>query len=273
MVPGAAAVELPPRYRLLNILKETDTTAVYQVWDAVDDREEALKILRSELSGTQQILQFRSEVATLAGLNHPNVVRIFDFGLLQKRFPYFSMEYVEGKRLPEIFDGSDWDGLIGVALQAAIGLQHIHQRGIIHFDLKPSNLLVDAEGKLKITDFGVAAEASDLFDRRIRGTFHYMAPEVLRQEEVDARAANLWSEYVHKVGSAAERYGRTVPPASIPRQRTDRDAGDYLDVMQRDKKARGGQIRFVLNRGIGASDLFTVDDLATLLPELLDAAD
>ncbi|MDX1583632.1 MAG: protein kinase, partial [Thermoanaerobaculia bacterium] len=173
---------------MLNVLKESESTAVYHVWDAVDDRAEALKILRSELSGTQQILQFRSEVATLAGLNHPNVVRIFDFGLVQKRYPYFSMEYVEGKRITEVFDGSNWDHLLGVVLQAAVGLQHIHHSGIIHFDLKPSNLLVDLDGRLKITDFGVAAEASEMFDRKIRGTFHYMAPEVLRQDEVDARA-------------------------------------------------------------------------------------
>ena len=191
MSPAAVtnpAVELPPRYRLLHILKESETTAVYHVWDAVDDRAEAVKILRSELSGTQQILQFRAEVATLAGLNHPNVVRVFDYGLIQNRLPYFSMEYVDGRRITEVFDGTNWDVLLDVALQAAVGLQHVHQRGIIHFDLKPSNLLVDGEGRLKITDFGVAAEASDLFDRRIRGTFHYMAPEVIRQDEVDPRA-------------------------------------------------------------------------------------
>jgi Nif-specific regulatory protein len=183
-----SSVALPPRYRLIEILKETETTAVYHVWDAVDDREEALKILRSELSGTQQILQFRSEVSTLAGIHHPNIVRIYDFSLLQDRFPCFSMEYVRGRRINEVFDGSNWSELLGVLIQAAIGLQHIHHRGIIHFDLKPSNLLVDDQRRLKITDFGVAAEASTLFERKIRGTFHYMAPEVLRQEEVDPRA-------------------------------------------------------------------------------------
>ncbi|MBW3670348.1 MAG: tetratricopeptide repeat protein, partial [Acidobacteria bacterium] len=187
-VVAVPAVELPPRFRLLEILKESETTAVYHVWDAVDDRREALKVLRSELSGTQQTLQFRAEVATLAGLNHPNVVRVYDYGLLEDRLPYFSMEFVDGKQINEIFDGANWDVLLDVALQAAVGLQHIHQRGIIHFDLKPSNLLVDGTGRLKITDFGVAAEASGLFDRRIRGTFHYMAPEVLRQDVVDARA-------------------------------------------------------------------------------------
>ena len=191
MSPAAVtrpAVELPPRYRLLDILKESETTAVYHVWDAVDDRAEALKILLSELSGTQQILQFQSEVSTLSGLNHPNVVRVYDYGLLQNRLPYFSMEYIDGRRITEIFDGTNWKVLLDVALQTAVGLQHVHHRGIIHFDVKPSNLLVDAQGRLKITDFGVAAEASDLFDRRIRGTFHYMAPEVIRQEKVDARA-------------------------------------------------------------------------------------
>jgi Nif-specific regulatory protein len=188
LVLETPSIELPPRYRLIEILKETESTAVYHVWDAVDDREEALKILRSELSGTQQILQFRSEVSTLAGINHPNVVRIYDFSLLHERFPSFSMEFVRGRRISEVFDGSNWSELLGVVFQVALGLQHIHHHGIIHFDIKPSNLLVDDGRRLKITDFGVAAQASTLFERKIRGTFHYMAPEVLRQEEVDPRA-------------------------------------------------------------------------------------
>src|SRR4051812_38102648 len=106
-----AALPLPPRYQLLSILKETPSTSVYRVFDAADRREETIKILCREIVDPQQLVRFKSEFATLAALDHPNVVKVFDFGLLEDRLPYFTMEFFPGRKISEFFDGHDWDAL------------------------------------------------------------------------------------------------------------------------------------------------------------------
>ncbi len=181
-------LQLPPRYQIRAALKETNATCVYRVFDVADKRDEAIKILRHELSEPQQLLHFKTEFATLASLQHASIIKVFDFGLLHDRFPYFTMEYFAGKKISEFFDGNNWDALYDVILQIASGLHHIHHLGIIHLDLKPSNILVSDEGEAKIMDFGVAMESHQVLDRRIRGTLQYMAPEILRQDRVASRA-------------------------------------------------------------------------------------
>ncbi|HKS22355.1 MAG TPA: sigma 54-interacting transcriptional regulator [Thermoanaerobaculia bacterium] len=184
----APELQLPPRFQIRTVLKETPAVAVYRVFDVSDKRDETIKILRHELSEPQQLLRFKAEFATLAGLEHPSIVKVFDFGLLDDGFPYFTMEYFAGRKISEFFDGQNWDALYDVILQIASGLHHIHHLGIIHLDLKPSNILVSDHGQAKIMDFGVAVESHQVLDRQIRGTLHYMAPEVLRQDRVDSRA-------------------------------------------------------------------------------------
>src|SRR5437870_1092555 len=184
----APELQLPPRFQIRAVLKETSAVAVYRVFDVSDKRDETIKILRHELSEPQQLLRFKAEFATLAGLEHPSIVKIFDFGLIDDRFPYFTMEFFAGKKISEFFDGQNWDALYDVILQIASALHHIHHLGIIHLDLKPSNILVTDSGQAKIMDFGVAVESHQVLDRQIRGTLHYMAPEVLRQDRVDSRA-------------------------------------------------------------------------------------
>jgi Nif-specific regulatory protein len=186
--PIAPEVHLPARYQIRAVLKETPATAVYRVFDCSDKRDEAIKILRHEVHERQQLLQFKSEFSTLVSLEHPSIVRVFDFGLLHDRFPYFTMEYFAGKRISEFFDGKNWDALYDVILQIASGLHHIHHLGIVHLDLKPSNILVNEAGRAKIMDFGVAIQSHQVLDRQIRGTLQYMAPEMLRQDRVDSRA-------------------------------------------------------------------------------------
>ena len=184
----APQISLPIRYQLQAILKESPSTCVYRVFDVADKRDEAMKILRQEFSGQQELLQFKTEFTTLASLNHANIVKVYDFGLLDDRFPYFTMEYFAGRKLSDFFNGQNWEALYDLLLQIASALHHIHSLGIVHLDLKPSNILVDDAGRVKIMDFGVAAESRQIFDRRIRGTLHYMAPEVLRQDRIDGRA-------------------------------------------------------------------------------------
>jgi Nif-specific regulatory protein len=181
-------LQLPPRYQILSILKENPATAVYRVFDKSDQRDEAIKILRHELSDPQQLLRFKTEFSTLASLEHPNIIKVYDYGLLHDSFPYFTMEFFAGKRISEFFDGKNWDGLFDVIVQIASALHYIHRNGIIHLDLKPTNIIVSDAGQAKLMDFGLAIESRKVLDRQIRGTLQYMAPEVLRQDRVDERA-------------------------------------------------------------------------------------
>ena len=218
-----AELELPPRYQVRAVLKETPSTCVYRVFDVSDQRDEAIKILRHELSDPQQLLRFKTEFSTLASLDHESIVKVFDYGLLPNGFPYFTMEYFAGRKISEYFDGHSWSGLYDVILQIASALHHIHHLGIIHLDLKPSNILVDERGNTKIMDFGVAIESRQVLDRQIRGSLHYMPPEVLKQDRVDSRADlyALGMTLYETVTGALPGYGR--PSIEVIRMHLDED--------------------------------------------------
>jgi Nif-specific regulatory protein len=216
-------LQLPPRYQVRAILKETPATCVYRVFDVADKRDEAIKILRHALSEPQQILRFKTEFSTLASLDHESIVRVHEYGLLHDRFPYFTMEFFAGKRISDYFDGHSWDALYDVILQIASALHHIHHLGIIHLDLKPSNILVDEAGRAKIMDFGVAVESRQVLDRQIRGSLHYMPPEVLKQDRVDSRADlySLGMTLYETVTGALPGYGK--PSIEVIRMHLDEE--------------------------------------------------
>ncbi|HYI09596.1 MAG TPA: sigma 54-interacting transcriptional regulator [Thermoanaerobaculia bacterium] len=205
------------------MLKQTAETSVFRVFDVPDRRDEAIKILCHEVTDPQQLLRFKTEFATLASLEHASVIKVYDFGVLQDRYPYFTMEFFAGKRITEFFDGQNWDALFDVILQIASGLHHIHHLGIVHLDLKPSNILVSEDGKAKIMDFGLAIESRRVFDRKIRGTLQYMAPEVLRQDRVDSRADlyALGMTLYETVTGALPGYGR--PSIEVIRMHLDEE--------------------------------------------------
>jgi Nif-specific regulatory protein len=221
--PFSSALQLPARYQVRAILKETAATCVYRVFDIADQQDEAIKILRHELSEAQQLLRFKTEFSTLASLEHESIIKVREFGLLHDRFPYFTMEYFAGKKISEYFDGHSWRALYDVILQIASGLHHIHHLGIIHLDLKPSNILVDEHGKAKIMDFGVAVESRQVLDRQIRGSLHYMPPEVLKQDRVDSRADlySLGMTLYETVTGALPGYGR--PTIEVIRMHLDEE--------------------------------------------------
>ncbi|HET8797334.1 MAG TPA: hypothetical protein VFO89_06595, partial [Thermoanaerobaculia bacterium] len=83
---------LPPRYQKRATLKETPETCVYRVFDVLDGRDEAIKILRHEIGDAQQLVRFKTEFSTLASLEHSSVIKVYDFGVLNDRYPYFTME-------------------------------------------------------------------------------------------------------------------------------------------------------------------------------------
>ncbi|HXH37151.1 MAG TPA: serine/threonine-protein kinase, partial [Thermoanaerobaculia bacterium] len=219
----APALQLPPRYQVRAILKETPATCVYRVFDVADHCDEAIKILRHELSEPQQLLRFKTEFSTLASLEHESIIKVREYGLLQEGFPYFTMEYFAGRKISEYFDGHSWPAIYDVILQIASALHHIHHLGIIHLDLKPSNILVDEGGKAKIMDFGVAVESRQVLDRQIRGSLPYMPPEVLKQDRVDSRADlySLGMTLYETVTGALPGYGR--PSIEVIRMHLDEE--------------------------------------------------
>src|SRR5207302_8841662 len=125
--------------------------------------------------------------------------------------------------ISEYFDGHSWAALYDVILQIASALHHIHHLGIIHLDLKPSNILVDERGNAKIMDFGVAIESRQVLDRQIRGSLHYMPPEVLKQDRVDSRADlyALGMTLYETVTGALPGYGK--PSIEVIRMHLDED--------------------------------------------------
>jgi len=205
------------------VLKKTPETCVYRVFDVPDKRDEALKILCHEIADPRQLLRFKTEFATLASIDHAAIIKVFDFGILGDRYPYFTMEFFAGKKISEFFDGQNWECLYDVIIQIASGLHHIHHLGIVHLDLKPSNILVEDCGKAKIMDFGLAIESRQVLDRQIRGTLQYMAPEVLRQDRVDSRADlyALGMTLYETVTGALPGYGR--PTIEVIRMHLDEE--------------------------------------------------
>jgi Nif-specific regulatory protein len=156
-----------------------------------DSKPMALKVALAP-SDAEDLVRFRHEVRLLSEARHPNVLEVYDFGVLPGGFPFLTMELLTGGGLVERFRSGNWEEAYDLAIQAAAGLAHIHRQGVVHMDVKPQNLgLVGGSGGapvLKILDFGLAQATLGPLDRRIRGTLAYTAPEVLLQDRYDHRA-------------------------------------------------------------------------------------
>ncbi|MDO3383782.1 serine/threonine protein kinase [Gilvimarinus algae] len=168
---------------------------VYRGYEPSLNRYVAIKVLAPHLADDVSLVgRFSREAKSVAALNHPNVVHIYYTGE-HEGLPYFVMECIEGETLADLVraQGSLTPrAAAGFLLQAAQGLAAAHDRGIIHRDVKPSNLMVDAAGTLKITDFGIAL-ARDIGDKltttgQFVGTTGYVSPEVFQGRTVDSRS-------------------------------------------------------------------------------------
>jgi serine/threonine protein kinase len=182
------------RYRLEEVLGHGGMALVYRAWDDELERPVAVKLLADNLARDEQLRRrFLREARTAARLAHPNIVEIYDSGELDGRL-YIVMEYVEGKTLAEILRGQGPlppAEATQLALQLCAGLDHAHERGIVHRDIKPQNLLVQEDDILKIADFGIAKPdgATTLTEAGgIIGTAAYLAPEQLSGEVVTPAA-------------------------------------------------------------------------------------
>ena len=164
--------------------------------DEVLDRPVAVKILKTEFGGTDIGTRFRREGRTAAGLSHPNIVQVYDAGEDEfegRNVSYIVMEFVPGGDLKRLIDenGPLSDDEISVLDGAAMGLAHAHERGIVHRDVKPHNILLDERGRPKITDFGIARALDATVATRTGsylGTALYSSPEQLKGERVTPKS-------------------------------------------------------------------------------------
>ena len=183
------------RYALVELLGSGGMAEVYLARDKVLARDVALKILNDRYAGDEEFVErFRREARSAAGLSHPNIVFVYDQGRSEDGAYYMAMEYVPNGTLKERIrreDALEPIAAAGVSLQIADALQAAHERGLIHRDIKPQNVLVTRTGDVKVTDFGIARAASATALTRtdhILGTVSYMSPEQAKGEPLDHRS-------------------------------------------------------------------------------------
>jgi serine/threonine-protein kinase len=181
------------RYRVERVLGHGGMAVVYLARDQELLRPVAVKVLAEHLADESVRERFVREARLAARLSHPNVVQVYDAGESEGQ-PFIVMEYVRGRTLAQC-GKLPADEAVQLVLQACAGLQHAHEAGLVHRDVKPGNLLLRDDGVLKIADFGIArtAEATQLTQLgTVLGTAAYLAPEQAAGEEVSA-AADIYS--------------------------------------------------------------------------------
>ncbi len=185
---------LDGRYEIREIIGVGGMAVVYKAYDNIDDRIVAVKILKEEYLANEEFRRrFKNESKAIAVLSHPNIVKVFDvsFG---DRLQYIVMEYVEGITLKEYIEQQkviNWKEAVHFVSQILLALQHAHDKGIVHRDIKPQNIMLLQDGTIKVTDFGIArfsrSETRTMTEEAI-GSVHYISPEQARGEITDDKA-------------------------------------------------------------------------------------
>jgi eukaryotic-like serine/threonine-protein kinase len=185
------------RYRVISRIGSGGMADVYCAEDSQLGRRVALKVLHRRFAADQEFVErFRREASAAAGLQHPNVVQVFDRGELDGTY-YIAMEFLEGRTLKQLVreEGPlDPSRAIDITIQILRAARFAHKRGVIHRDFKPHNVIIDGEGRVKVTDFGIArAGASDMTETgAIMGTAAYLSPEQAQGHAVSA-SSDLYS--------------------------------------------------------------------------------
>jgi len=185
---------LSGRYRLESKLGSGGMSTVYLALDEVLDRPVAVKLLHREISDeADQLERFRREARTAARLSHPNLVGVIDAGEDDGR-PYIVFEYIEGRTLKRRLQEEGRlpvDEAVAYAIEIGRGLTAAHARRLVHRDVKPQNVLIDPDGRAKVTDFGIARSLEQkgmTATGRVLGTTDYVSPEQAMGEDVDERS-------------------------------------------------------------------------------------
>jgi serine/threonine protein kinase len=195
-IPEAA--RLFPQYEVLELIGRGGMGAVYRARQLALDRIVAIKLLPLEVSVDNDFAErFKREARTMARMNHPHIVSVFDFGTTSEGHLFFVMEYVEGTTLHHIIKttGLKPPQALEIIVGVCEALAYAHVEGVVHRDIKPANVLVDVRGRVKVTDFGLARLNNSTPEQlgytmtgTVLGTPDYMAPEQKRGMRVDHRA-------------------------------------------------------------------------------------
>jgi serine/threonine-protein kinase len=184
------------RYEIISRLASGGMANVYLARCRVLNRPVTIKVLREELAEDKEFLQrFQREAQAVASLSHPNIVNIYDVGE-HEGLPYLVMEYVEGEDLKEVIKKRapfSPQEIASIGAQVCAALAHAHQKGIVHRDIKPHNILITNGGRVKVTDFGLARvlsvpAATVTQSGTVVGSVYYFSPEQAQGQEVDPRS-------------------------------------------------------------------------------------
>lgn len=185
---------LDGRYEIMNIIGEGGMAIVYRALDHRLNRYVAVKIMRSEMAADEEFRRrFNAESQAVAMLSHPNIVAVYDVSR-SETMEYIVMELIDGITLKQYMDKRGmlaWREAVHFSKQIAKALTQAHERGIIHRDIKPQNIMLLRDGTIKVADFGIAAlesEVDEKPDGQAIGSIHYIAPEQARGESPDARS-------------------------------------------------------------------------------------
>ncbi len=184
---------LDGRYEIQEIIGVGGMAVVYKAYDSIDDRVVAIKILKDELLNNEEFRRrFKNESKAIAVLSHPNIVKVYDvsFG---DRLQYIVMEYIDGITLKEYIEQQKvirWKEAVHFVEQVLRALQHAHDKGIVHRDIKPQNIMLLQDGTIMVTDFGIArfsrSDYRTITDKAI-GSVHYVSPEQARGDVTDEK--------------------------------------------------------------------------------------
>ena len=183
---------LANRYEIVDKVGTGGMSDVFKAKDHILGRNVAIKVLKQEFGeDINFVTKFRTEAQAAAGLEHPNIVNIYDVGS-ENKMHYIVMEYIEGITLKTYIEKRgkiNFNESISIAIQVANGIRAAHNKRIVHRDIKPQNIMISTEGKVKVTDFGIAHAASNnTVNSDMMGSVHYTSPEQARNGFVDYKS-------------------------------------------------------------------------------------
>ena len=187
--------KLDGRYLIQTLLGSGGMANVYKAGDLKEQRIVAVKILREEcMSNEELVRRFKNESKAISVLNHPNIVKVYDVSVSEK-LQYIVMEYIDGITLKDYMEYRKqpltYKETLHFVSQTLLALQHAHAKGIVHRDIKPQNIMMLANGTIKVMDFGIArfsrSENQTMTDKAI-GSVHYISPEQAKGDVTDSKA-------------------------------------------------------------------------------------